>query len=207
MVGLQREIQGDAAREYDAAMKKLTRKQAAFVREYLVDLNATQAAIRAGYSKKTAYSIGAENMSKPEIQAALGIASARRAKKTEITAERVLREYAKLAFYDPKKLYDHNDQLKSIADIDDDTAAAITSLDHISLPDSAGGGSLQKVRMADKKAALDSIAKHLGMFIERHELTGPGGAGLSIQFGLTRPERDDLQLQQGQGLLEEGQDD
>ncbi|WP_255551747.1 terminase small subunit [Erythrobacter crassostreae] len=68
----------------------MTPKQEAFVREYLVDLNATQAAIRAGYSKRTAHVIGHENLTKPEIAAAIEVAMNDRAKRTEITADYVL---------------------------------------------------------------------------------------------------------------------
>lgn len=68
----------------------MTPKQEAFVREYLVDLNATQAAIRAGYSEKTAGAIGDENLKKPEIAQALKIAMEKRAERTEITADYVL---------------------------------------------------------------------------------------------------------------------
>lgn len=70
----------------------LTAKQQRFVDEYLVDLNATQAAIRAGYSEKTAYSIGNENLKKPEIAAAVAAAQEKLAGKLEITAEKVLRD-------------------------------------------------------------------------------------------------------------------
>lgn len=68
---------------------KLTDKQQMFVKEYLIDLNATQAAIRAGYSEKTAYSIGHENLSKPEIAAAITKAFTARANKVEVTADYV----------------------------------------------------------------------------------------------------------------------
>lgn len=68
----------------------MTPKQEAFVREYLVDLNATQAAIRAGYSKRTAHVIGHENLTKPEIANAIVAAMAERATRTEITADYVL---------------------------------------------------------------------------------------------------------------------
>jgi phage terminase small subunit len=73
-----------------AQESRLTAKQDAFVREYLIDLNATQAAVRAGYSAATAYSIGSENLSKPEIQSAIQSALSARAKRTEITADYVL---------------------------------------------------------------------------------------------------------------------
>jgi phage terminase small subunit len=72
-------------------MAKLTTKQEAFCKEYLIDLNATQAAIRAGYSEKTAYSIGNENLSKPEIAERIQEAMAKRSAETEITAEWVLK--------------------------------------------------------------------------------------------------------------------
>lgn len=68
----------------------MTPKQEAFVREYLVDLNATQAAIRAGYSKRTAHVIGHENLTKPEIADAIEAAVHKRATRTEITADYVL---------------------------------------------------------------------------------------------------------------------
>jgi len=72
------------------SLKKLTAKQESFVAEYLIDLNATQAAIRAGYSEKTAYSIGQENLTKPEIAAAVAAAQAERSERTEVTQDYVL---------------------------------------------------------------------------------------------------------------------
>lgn len=75
-------------------------KQRRFVNEYLIDLNATQAAIRAKYSLKTAPFIGAENLKKPQIQAALQKAMADREKRTEITQDKVLKELALIGFAD-----------------------------------------------------------------------------------------------------------
>ena len=77
---------------------RLTAKQDRFVEEYLVDLNATQAALRAGYSEKTARSIGAENLSKPDIEKAIADALEARRLRTEITQDRVLEELAAIAF-------------------------------------------------------------------------------------------------------------
>ena len=78
----------------------LTPKQKRFVAEYLVDLNATAAAKRAGYSQKTAHSIGQENLTKPEIQSAIQEEQTERQRRTKITQDMVLREAAKLAFFD-----------------------------------------------------------------------------------------------------------
>lgn len=80
------------ARDAVKAETGLTPKQASFVAEYLIDLNATQAAIRAGYSVKTAQEIGAENLSKPIIASAITKAREQRSERTEITQDRVLRE-------------------------------------------------------------------------------------------------------------------
>ena len=82
-------------------MARLTRKQERFVEEYLVDLNATQAAIRAGYSVDTAYSIGAENLTTPGIKSAIGTAMAERSKRPGVKPDSILSELAKIAFLTP----------------------------------------------------------------------------------------------------------
>lgn len=80
--------------------RPLTRKQQLFVQEYLVDLNGAQAAIRAGYSKKTASVIAAENLSKPYLSQAIQKAFAERSRRTQVTQDRVIQEYARIAFSD-----------------------------------------------------------------------------------------------------------
>lgn len=75
----------------------LTAKQQAFVAEYLIDLNATQAALRAGYSEKTAGSIGNENLKKPEIQEAISDARKKRAERTEVDQDYVIRKLKEIA--------------------------------------------------------------------------------------------------------------
>lgn len=166
----------------------LTPKQRRFVEEYLVDLNATQAAIRAGYSEKTAKDIGCENLAKPNIADAIADAQKERSERTQITQDMVLQEYAKIGFSDIRKIMSWGERpvLEDLAEdddlrtypvemiasetIDDDTAAAVSE---VSL--TAQG---IKVKMHDKKAALDSIGKHLGMFVDRVEHSG--GINLSI---------------------------
>ena len=80
--------------------RKLTAKQQAFVNEYCLDKNATQAAIRAGYSKATAHSIGGENLKKPEIAQEIAKIMAERAENSKITLDRVLDAYASIGFAD-----------------------------------------------------------------------------------------------------------
>ncbi len=81
-----------------AKMRTLSPKQQRFCEEYLIDLNATQAAIRAGYKAKRAYATGWENLKKPEIQKCLQGLMDARSERTRITADKVLDEIAKLAF-------------------------------------------------------------------------------------------------------------
>lgn len=181
-----------------AAKAGLTAKQERFVSEYLTDLNATQAAIRAGYSEKTAYSIGEENLRKPEIAAAVKNGMDLRAARTEITADRVLQELAKIAFADIRKAVRWgrspiDDKSENAARnglgifpvelvpselVDDDTAIAISE---VSLTQTG-----IKIKMHDKKSALVDIGRHLGMFIEKHELTGKDGDAINV---VTRIER------------------
>jgi len=78
--------------------KRMTAKQERFVEGYLVDLNATKAAIRAGYSEKTARAMGHENLTKPDIEEAIADALKARRQRTEVTQDRVLEELAVLAF-------------------------------------------------------------------------------------------------------------
>lgn len=178
---------------------ELTPKQRAFVREYLIDLNATQAAIRAGYSEKTAYSVGHENLSKPEIAAAVDAAMKLRSERTEITADRVLQELAKIGFADIRKAVkwqsamiteeDNPDggditviktvvtntvQMVASEELDDETAAAIAEVSQ----NTTGG---VKIKLHDKRAALVDIGRHLGMFRDRVEHSGPNGGPIEMR--------------------------
>ena len=150
----------------------LSPKQACFVEEYLVDLNATQAAIRAGYSPKTAFSIGAENLKKPQIQAALDAAAKARTARTEITQDRVLKELGRLAFLDIRKAFDDDGNLKPIKEVDDETAAAIAGLEVASITsDEVTIGTLKKIKLSDKKGALELIGRHLRMWNDKLDVT------------------------------------
>lgn len=148
---------------------RLTGKQQRFVAEYLIDLNATQAAIRAGYSQKTAYSIGQENLKKPEIQSAIQVEMEKRANRTEITQDRVLSEYAKIAFFDARKLFDENGRPKEIQSLDDNTVGALAGLDVQDIYELDGEekifvGYLKKYKIADKLRALEALGRHIGLF-------------------------------------------
>ena len=95
-------------------MAKLTAKQKKFVEEYLIDLNATQAAIRAGYSTESAKEIGCENLTKPNVKVEIDKAIAERSRRTGINQDRVLRELAKIAFVNPGDEIKLCDKLKAL---------------------------------------------------------------------------------------------
>ena len=100
--------------------RKFTVKQRTFIEEYLVDLNATQAAIRAGYSRKTAKEIGCENLSKPNIQEAIRVAMDERSQRTGVTVDRVLAAIAKIGFSDIREIFTVSGKLCPITDLPDD---------------------------------------------------------------------------------------
>jgi phage terminase small subunit len=155
-------------------MATLTAKQEQFVAEYLIDLNATQAAIRAGYSEKTAGSQGFDLLKKPEIQAAIAAAQQKRAERTEITQDRVLQELARIAFFDLRKLYREDGSLKAMHELDDDAAAVLAGVDVVETK--GGEGHIpeftKKVKIPDKVGALGLAMRHLGMLKDKVEHTG-----------------------------------
>lgn len=163
--------------------KGLTPKQAAFVAEYLIDLNATQAAIRAGYSAKTAAVIGVENLRKPNIDAAIQEALQKRAERTEISQDNVLLEIAKLAFLDPRRFYAPDGSLVAIPDLPDDVAAAVAGME-------VSPEGIRKVKIADKLKALELAARHLGMFRDNLNLTGDIHV-LNVHRKAKRPEAEE----------------
>lgn len=148
---------------------KLTAKQRAFCEEYLIDLNASQAAMRAGYSKKTSPAIGTENLHKPLIAAYIAAELKKRSEATGITAERVLREMGRIAFADIREFYKEDGSLKSVTELGDDAAAAMAGMDIEELFDFSDRkktqvGIVKKIKLHAKVTALDQLARHLGMF-------------------------------------------
>ena len=159
--------------------KALNPKQQQFVAEYLVDLNATQAAIRAGYSPKTAGVQGFDLLRKPEIAAAIESLRNEHAKNTGLTVERVLTEVMRLAFFDIRKLTDAEGNPIPINQLDDDTAAAIQGLDlatERSRDEDGSGTVVRKYKIADKNAALERLFKHLGLFQKDNDQNNPAKA-------------------------------
>lgn len=165
----------------------LTPKQARFVDEYLIDLNATQAAIRAGYSAKTAEQQGPRLLGNVGVAEAIAKRQARVAAKLEITQERVIEELAKVGFAnmaDYMKSGPDGDPYLDFSQLTRDQAAALSEVTVEDFKDGRGEDARDvrrvKFKLADKLSALEKIGKHLGLFKDRVELSGPNGGPVQI---------------------------
>lgn len=158
----------------------LTAKMIRFAEEYIVDLNAAAAAIRAGYSANSAKQIASETLTKPDLQEYIQKLMSERSQRTEITADMVLREYAKLGFSniaDYLKVEEKQGKTESgetvtykAVDIFATDNIDRTKLDAVAEIKQTKDGIALKLH--DKKGALDSIARHLGMFTDKVEHSG-----------------------------------
>lgn len=161
-------------------VSELKAKQQTFCEEYLVDLNGAQAAIRAGYSEKTARTIASELLTKPNIQDCIQQLMDKRSKSTEITAERVLQEIAKLGFANMQDYTRTSDGalVTDMSAVTRDQMAAVqefTSETRTERGDEGStGDNVEKFRfkLADKRASLDLLGRHLKLFTDKVEHSG-----------------------------------
>lgn len=158
----------------------MTDAQKRFCDEYLVDLNATRA-YKVAYPKckedETANAASSRMLRNVKVQEYISEKQKEIEKRTEVTQDMVIKELAKIAFLDIRKLYTENGQLKNVADIDSDTAGAISSLETLEEYEGYGDdrekiGDTQKVKLLDKTKALELLGKHLGMFKEKVTIDG-----------------------------------
>ena len=147
-------------------MAKLTAKQKKFVEEYLIDLNATQAAIRAGYSPNTAQEQSSRLLSNVMVKNEIDKAMAERSRRTGISQDRVLRELAKIAFVNPNDVINFSDATVKMTS--EENLAAIASVKVKKIPGEYGDATEREVKLYDKLRALDLLGKHLGIY-DKHE--------------------------------------
>ncbi len=165
----------------------MTKKQKRFIEEYLIDLNATQAAIRAGYSPDTAEQIGYQLLQKTSVSVEVSKAMAERSKRTGISQDRILLELAKMAFVEMTDVVDpETGKIKENASDDD-----LSCIQSVKVKP-GNYGVEREVKLCDKKAALELLGRHLGMFKDNLNITVE-----------TSEKLDDIISQIGGGGLEE----
>lgn len=169
----------------------LTPKQSRFVAEYLANgLNATKAAISAGYSEATAESQGSRLLRNVKVAALVGKKTQAIMTKLDISPERTLNEIGRLAFFDAAKLFEDDGSLKRMQDIDEDTRSVIAGVEVSDIWDSGEGeqksiiGTLKKVKITDRLSALDKLMRYHALYNDRLEHTGKNGG--PVEFVVTR---------------------
>ncbi|MDO4174543.1 MAG: terminase small subunit [Eubacteriales bacterium] len=169
----------------------MTEKQKRFVEEYLIDLNATQAAIRAGYSPKTAQEQGSQNLSK--LMVPIAKAKAERSRRTGISQDRVIQELARIAFVNAADVIDVEDA-SVVADASRDDLACIQAVKFKQMSGDKGDMTEREVKLADKLKALELLGKHLGLFDTQADT---GGAAITDFLKAMRPTQTDLEALYG----------
>jgi len=145
--------------------RKLTDKQKRFVEEYLIDLNATQACIRAGYSVKTAQEQSSRLLSNVMVKQTIEKTLAERSKRTGISQDRVVQELAKIAFLKATDVLDEDGGIRQDAKDDD-----LSCIEYMKIKESDnqfGASSEKEIKFASKIKALELLGKHLGMWNDK----------------------------------------
>lgn len=150
------------------AKRQLSEQRQRFVNEYLIDLNGTQAAIRAGYSPKTAQEQSSRLLSNVMVQQAIGVAMAERSKRTGVNQDRVVLELAKLAFVKMTDIVDSHANIKE--DATDDDLSCIESIKYKSSDTDTGCSVEREVKIGSKLKALELLGKHLGMWNDKLDI-------------------------------------
>jgi phage terminase small subunit len=146
-------------------MAKLTDRQQRFVEEYLIDLNATQAAVRAGYSAKTADQQGSRMLANVKVQQAVAEQMAERSKRTGINQDRVVMELARIAFVKMTDIVDEDGRIRD--DAAEDDVACIESIKYKRSESDTGSSEERETKIASKLKALELLGKHLGMWNDK----------------------------------------
>ena len=165
--------------------KKLTPKQKLFVKHYLIDFNATSAAISAGYSKKTAYSIGEENLRKPEIAKALQGEVEKKFQQLDLSAEMILKELLNISMLDMADYVTvgENGEIRAVP-FDHLPAGSTKYINKIKYTQKEGAIEYQH---PDKLRALELLGKYFKLFTEKKELSGVDGGPLTVRVIYDEP--------------------
>lgn len=183
------------AEQLDANLAALNDKQRAFVFEYCVDFNGTQAAIRAGYSSNSAGEQAYDLLKKPQIKGAIATILKARGDSNEVLAQRVRDELTGIAFFDPGEMLDFSGttvRLRPANQIPRRARKAISSIKVRRYVEGHGDDAMEvevtEIRFNSKNDALQQLGKHLGMFIDRQEVTGKDGGPITVKdVAVARP--------------------
>ena len=156
----------------------MTPKQRRFVAEYLIDLDATHAAIRAGFSKKSASSLGYQLLQHPSVRKAVIAGKALQLDRAELTAARVLEELRRIAFTDVRGFFDVRGNLIPLRDLTAEQGSQLASFEVIIKNAFAGDrltDTVHKIKLWDKVHSLELLAKHFRLLVDRVEVVDAGG--------------------------------
>lgn len=162
-------------------LPELTDKQEMFCRQYIIDFNGAQAAIRAGYSANSAKEIASETLTKPNVKARIEYLKSHVFEAVGITQASVYQELARIAMFDIRKAYNENGSLKKIHELDDNTAAAVSGVKVNEIFEGSGEdrtriGETVELKLTSKIAAIENIVKIAGWNAPvKNEVSGPGG--------------------------------
>lgn len=149
--------------------KSVHQRRTRFIKEYLLDQNATRAAIAAGYSEKSAKVTASRLLTYANVREAIERENAKINAKLEISVERVKLELARLAFFDPRAFWNKDGSAKQITELDEDSARALAGFEVAELFEGTGqerglAGYVKKFKLADKGLNLERLGRHLQMF-------------------------------------------
>jgi phage terminase small subunit len=164
--------------------RKLTEKQQRFIEAYILEPNATKAALAAGYAPANAGAMGHENLNKPEIEAALAAARAAACVRNNVTVDRVLEGLARIAFADIRDVFGENGALLPVDQWSDDVAHTISSLEVTELKsEGVAYGVLSKVKQSDRMVAFKMLGQYLEIFTENIKHSGEIARPIALRPG------------------------
>lgn len=155
---------------------KLHQRRTRFVKEFLIDQNATRAAIAAGYSERSAKVTGCRLLTDANVRSQIETGNNKVNGKLDLTVERIREEIARLAYYDPRDFWNEDGTAKPIHEIHEDARRAIAGFEVAELFEGSGdkrnlAGYVKKFKLSDKRGALELAARHLKMLTDKVEVT------------------------------------
>jgi len=168
----------EIALRLDELQEELNDKQQAFCRNYVVNYNGTQAATKAGYSANTARSLASQLLTKLNIKEFVNLLKLQQRDRLEVSADKVVKEFAKIAFQDPRDIFeeqaDGSLKMKSFEDMEYPEVISEVVIEELKDREGELYGYLKKIKTSDKLAALNGLAKHYALYTTNVDITSGG---------------------------------